>query len=42
MISETKLDGSFPEAHLYIEGVIVTNMVEVYYYTFKIILMLFY
>ena len=48
MISETKLDDSFPEAQFYIEGFRTTfgldetNMEKVCYYTFEIILMLFY
>ena len=46
MISETKLDYSFPEAQFYIGfrtpfGLDETNM-EVCYYTFEIILMLSY
>ena len=47
MISETKLDYSFPEAQFYIGfrtpfGLDETNMEKVCYYTFEIILMLFY
>ena len=48
MISKTKFDDSFPEAQFYLEGFRTSfrldhnKMVEVYYYKFEIILMLFY
>ena len=48
MISETKLDDSFPEAQFYIEGFRAPFRLDrnkhggVYYYTFEIILTLFY